>query len=96
MKTLGRQIANARNETAGEKRRGGEDEIREAAGIGILLPDPSTGPGHDQPVQQAWGLVHRGRDELRGERTELIGDMWSAPLRLDNLAIQFSPIRGLL
>ena len=33
MEPLGRQIANARNETVGEKRRGGEDEIGGGSGL---------------------------------------------------------------
>ena len=49
--------------------------VGEAAGVGILFADFLARVGHQQTVQNVGRFVHRGRDGLGGEGTELVGDM---------------------
>ena len=51
MKSLGRKVTNAGNEEIAEKGGDGEDEVGEAARVGILFPDPPTGLVHEKAVQ---------------------------------------------
>lgn len=55
-KGLGGQVANAGMEAVPEQGRGGEDEIGEASGIGVLLFDPFAGRIHQQAIQNVRGF----------------------------------------
>ncbi len=67
MQPLGGQVANAGMEVVPEQGRGGEDEIGEAAGVGILLFYLPSRLVHQQAVEDIRCLAHRGGNDLSGE-----------------------------
>lgn len=75
MKALGWQVSDAWDELEAQQGGDGEDMVGEAASVGILLPDFLASVGHQQSVQNVGRFVHRGRDGLGGEGSELVGDM---------------------
>ncbi len=72
MEAFGRQIADARDKAISQQRRGREDEVSEAACIGVLLFDRAACVTHQQPIQDIRRFIHRRRNVLGGEGTELI------------------------
>ena len=75
VEAFGGQIADARDEPVAEHRGDGEDVIGEAPGIGILLPDPLADLVVQQPIQDVGRFADGGRNGLRREGRELVGDM---------------------
>ena len=63
-----------------------EDMVGEAARIGVLFADALPGLVHQEPVEDVGGFVDGGRDGLRGERGEPVGDV---RVRLD---ARFGPV----
>ncbi len=49
--------------------------VGEAASVGILFADFLASVGHQQTVKNIGCLVHRGRNGMGGEGSELVGDM---------------------
>ena len=52
----------------------GEDMVGEAARVGVLFAVAPPGLVHQEPVEDVGGFVGGGRDGLRGERGEPVGD----------------------
>ena len=71
-----------------EDRARGEDMVGEAARVGVLFADAPPGLVHQEPVEDVGGFVDGGRDGLRGERGEPVGDV---RVRLD---AGFGPVPG--
>ena len=49
--------------------------VGEAARVGVLFADAPPGLVHQEPVEDVGGFVDGGRDGLRGERGEPVGDV---------------------
>jgi hypothetical protein len=57
VKALRRQITDAQDKAVSEHAAGPEQVIGKAGGIGILLPNLTTGLIHQQAIQDVWGLA---------------------------------------
>ena len=53
----------------------GEDVVREAGGVGLMLLDPQVGFMVQQPVEDIGGVAHANVDELGTEGCVLVGDV---------------------
>ena len=69
------QIADARGEAEAEQMHEGEDMVREAGGVGVMLLDPQIGFMVQQPIEDVGGVANADVDDLGTERRILIRDV---------------------
>ena len=69
------QVADARSEAEAEQMHEGEDVVREAGGVGVMLLDPQVGFMMKQPIENVSGVSHADVDDLGTERCVLVRDV---------------------
>ena len=69
------QIADARSEAEAEQMHEGEDVVREAGRVGVMLLDPQVGFMVKQPIEDVGGVAHTDVDDLGAERRVLVRDV---------------------
>ena len=69
------QVADTRGEAQAEQMHEGEDMVREAGGVGVMLLDPQVGFMMQQAVENVGGVSHADIDDFKTEWCVLVRDV---------------------